>query len=104
MTEQLLFCGNNRKRDLQRLTAIFDACVVSAADLAVSPAGPRHRVVMIEAERGLGKTRLALELLRHMMQAGDRGGYWPREICDTANGAIMPRPEECQITQPPPFL
>lgn len=60
------------------------------------PAGrtttPIHKLVLIQAERGLGKTRLAMELYRHLTETRDPGGYWPIDSGEFARGlSVMPR-------------
>ncbi|MEO0750106.1 MAG: hypothetical protein AAFZ10_17230 [Pseudomonadota bacterium] len=77
--EELRFSGNNRKRDLRRLKRAYDEVAASAEVMANGQTvqGPAHRVVLIEAERGLGRTRLATELYRHLSTICDPDEYWP---------------------------
>ena len=107
MAGELLFTGTNRRRDLGRLKRAYDE-VASAAEALKdgrTVSGPAHRVVLIEAERGLGKTRLAMELYRHLSTACDPAHYWPDGYERLAEDvAVMPRAETCGFRAPPPFL
>ncbi len=107
MNDELLFCGENRKADLRRLKRTYDDVAAAAQGMRANGT-PNHaslRVVLIEAERGLGKTRLAMELFRHLTTDCDPDDYWPdvdgrqREIVD-----VMPKAENCDITRRPSFV
>lgn len=62
----LLFCGDNRKAELERLKAAYldiAATAVEARD-QTNPTAPFMLLCEIHAERGLGKTRLAMGVYR----------------------------------------
>lgn len=107
MSNELIFCGENRKRELRRLKRAYDDVAAAAEGLRANRAAGHacHRVVLIEAERGLGKTRLAMELFRHLTTACDPDHYWPdaygrgRESVE-----VMPKANACDVTSRPPFL
>ena len=61
--------------------------------------------MLIHAERGLGKTKLALEFYAWLSREDDPGHYWPdghERLLDRV--AVMPRPENCDLTARPRFL
>lgn len=69
---------------------------------------PWTQVVVIKAERGVGKTRLALEFFRwlseHEDAAGPRG-YWPDGVAILdRNIDVNPDPANCRYDTPIPFL
>jgi hypothetical protein len=107
MIDELIFCGEGRKVELRRLKRAYDS-VAAAAEGARRNHGsgqPCHRVVLIEAERGLGKTRLAMELFRHLTTVCDPDSYWPDTSGREREGIeVMPRAETCDFTRRPPFL
>ncbi len=107
MTRGLLFSGENRRKDLTRLIRAFDD--VAAAAEASNPRDllkqATHRIVLIHAERGLGKTRLAMELYRHLALQRDPEGYWPEiEGRDGGHAVAMPRAADCDFSSSPSFL
>lgn len=71
---------------------------------------PVAQVVLIRAERGIGKTRLALEVqraIRSSMQDDD--GYWPDVSARQAGGAaggmdVNADPRACRFDRPIPFM
>jgi hypothetical protein len=73
MTSTLTFC--DRDSELETLLERWHiACDVQ---------GPSPQVVVIKAERGLGKTRLALEFYRWLnesMDGRDGARYWPSAV------------------------
>ena len=77
--KELLFSGENRRSSLNQLKRIYDdvAAYAEAAANGKRIDGPSHRVVLLEAERGLGKTRMAMELYLHLTKACDPEHYWP---------------------------
>ncbi len=91
--QELKFCGKSRLRDLGRLKeAYLDvAKALKLLERGKSPDGPIHRVVLVHAERGLGKTRLVMELYRWLSIYCDLGNYWP-DACELEMGrvAVMP--------------
>ena len=70
---------------------------------------PGSQVVVIKAEPGLGKTRLALEFYRWLNE-NDPGWltkrYWPDalEIIDDKIQKINPEPRDCNLELPIPYL
>ncbi len=77
--QELSFCGENRRADLERLKSAYEEVAEAARQLKPGKPvdKPINRVVMIHAERGLGKTRLAMELYRHLTTECDPEHYWP---------------------------
>lgn len=107
MQRDLLFSGENRKRDLTRLRRAYDeiAAVTEAMQLGNNPSKPVHRVVLVHAERGSGKTRLAMELYGILTEQLDPGNYWPDRYSKHGEFvAVMPKAEECNYQAIPPFL
>lgn len=103
----LLFSGKNRTADLGRLKRAYDDVAAAAEGFQRGrPAGdPVHRIALIHAERGLGKTRLAMELYRHLTLACDPHHYWPQDHERGAERlAVMPAAEACNYSVELPFL
>ena len=69
-------------------------------------AGEGPRVVVLLAEPGLGKTRLAQELYARLVAAEQGGpGYWPTTLgVEGDNLKVNPRVEECDPGADAPFL
>jgi tetratricopeptide (TPR) repeat protein len=67
---------------------------------------PSAQVVVVKAERGVGKTRLVLEFYRWLSRQVDRKGYWPDALSIVdRNLAVNPEPENCRIRdQKIPYL
>jgi tetratricopeptide (TPR) repeat protein len=69
---------------------------------------PAPQVVLIKAERGIGKTRLALEFYRRLQIAAAQGEatrYWPAEVPRRDQGMdVNPDPRQCKFDTPIPFL
>ncbi|NVO28172.1 hypothetical protein HJ526_12120 [Donghicola sp. C2-DW-16] len=92
------FCG--REAELETL--------VSRWKLASNLSNPRPQLVIVKAERGVGKTRLALEFYRWLSENVDakgEEGYWP----DTASVLdrsmdVNPDPFACGYGKPFPYL
>lgn len=94
----LSFCG--RASELETLKASWR--------LASNVEDPSPQVVVIKAERGLGKTRLALEFykwLRDNAVGWLTKSYWPdaTEIIDR-NLEVNPEPDQCKFEVPIPHL
>lgn len=93
----LIFCG--RASELQTLREIW----ARASNLE----DPSPQLAILAAERGVGKTRLAVEFyrwLRESSQAGD-DGYWPPAIPFVGSSwRVNPDPRQCDFRQPMPFL
>lgn len=107
MEKELLFCGSNRKETLKKLIGIYDDIAIEADGIkrAVIPNEPMRRVVLIHAERGLGKTRLAMELYKHLSSTVDVNDYWPSNYEQYSERvAVMPRAESCSYKTIPPYL
>lgn len=103
----LLFCGANRQASLTRLIRAYDdvAAVAEGVRPGSEPVQGSLRVVLIHAERGLGKTRLALELYHHLATKRDPEGYWPDRTEGFADqAAVMPEGERCDLAARPMFL
>ena len=84
----LRFCG--RYEELKQLTERWR--------LASDVAKPSPQVVVVKAERGVGKTRLVLEFYRRLRRGGDKRGYWPDALgIVDRNLAVNPEPENCKI-------
>jgi len=99
---ELHFSGENRQRALSQLIAQYDAVASSVPRWNTDP--PCARVVQIHAERGLGKTRLAIELYRHLAsEAVDQEGYWS-ELGGRDSVELMPVRERCNFNARMPFL
>lgn len=98
MISRLKFCG--RSAELERL--------VECWRLASNIKGPTPQVVVIKSERGLGKTRLALEFYRHLSQTDDQpgtGGYWPDVTAALErNLEVNPDPYTCNFNVAIPYL
>lgn len=107
MTEVLQFSGTNRAKSLTNLIRAYDD--VAAAAEAVSkngvPNNPIHKVVLVHAERGLGKTRIVMELYKHLSEHCDLNHYWPDNFEQMEDRvAVMPRAETCNYEPIIPFL
>ncbi|WP_194952845.1 ATP-binding protein [Sphingopyxis solisilvae] len=96
MTTDLVFCG----RDAE--LAMLAECWQRAADVD----NPQPQLVVLPAEPGVGKTRLALEFLARQVaaQPGDNA-YWPADarLADGRLRLNIPA-EECRFDRPIPFL
>lgn len=107
MSRELLFSGQNRKEDVRRLKRLYDE-VAAFAEIGgdvVRRSDTSMRVALIEAERGLGKTRLAMELYRHLTLTSDAGHYWPDTSGrDGEAAAVMPQADAFDYSRPLPFL
>ncbi|SFA95627.1 hypothetical protein SAMN05421688_1844 [Poseidonocella pacifica] len=69
---------------------------------------PEPQLVILNAERGVGKTRLALEFYRWLSETVDgrgRDGYWPDtvEVLDRSID-VNPDPDFCRYGVPIPYL
>ena len=105
--QELEFSGKNRRSDLTRLQRIYDEVAAEAQGIqsGAQVKEPIHRIVMIHAERGLGKTRLAMELYRYLTTTNDPEKYWPDNYERMAERvAVMPKAESCQYEGSPQFL
>ena len=96
--EPLAFCGRG-----EELAALIERWRL-ASDLSY----PQAQLVTIKAERGVGKTRLALEFYRWLSANADlpgEGGYWPdRTAVSGANLDVNPDLASCDFSVPIPFL
>lgn len=94
----LKFCG--RSAELERL--------VERWRLASNIESPKPQIVVIKSERGVGKTRLALEFYRHLSQTDDQpgtSGYWPDVTTALKrNLEVNPDPHTCHFSVPIPYL
>jgi len=75
--------------------------------LASNVSNPKPQVVVVKAERGIGKTRLALEFFQQLSRdsRSSESGYWPIElehIDDTT--VVNPKPADCDYSAEIPFL
>ena len=105
--EELLFVGEERQKALRRLKRAYDAIAASAQAKGAEGENqePVHKVVLIEAERGLGKTRLAMELYRHLSTKCDPDDYWPDAFGRVGEVMhVMPKAEEFNYERTLPFL
>lgn len=98
MTSALHFC--DREQELQTLIE----CWRRASNLS----SPEPHLVVIKGERGLGKTRLALELYRWLSINQDlpsHSGYWPDALNIVGrNLEVNPDPQLCNFSSPIPYL
>lgn len=98
MSSSLHFC--DREQELQQLID----CWHSASD----PASPEPHLVVIKGERGLGKTRLALEFYRWLSSNQDlqsHESYWPNALSIFGrNLEVNPNPQLCNFASPIPYL
>src|SRR5438093_12618277 len=86
----LKFCG--RSEELKELTERWR--------LASDVHKPSPQVVVVKAERGVGKTRLVLEFYRWLSEQVDTSGYWPDALSIVdRNLAVNPEPENCKIRE-----
>lgn len=107
MSDELIFCGENRKADLRRLKRAFDDVAAAAQALHHDRKGNHGciRITLIEAERGLGKTRLAMELFRHLTTTCDPDEYWPDTYRrERESVEVMPPAETCDVARTPSFV
>lgn len=107
MSEVLLFSGVNRARDLTSLKRAFDFVAAEAEAVLRNgaPKKPIHQIILVHAERGLGKTRLVMELYRHLSTSSDLEHYWPNNFERLQDRvAVMPRAETCNYEPILPFL
>lgn len=104
--DRMLFCGTHRMAQLQRLKAAFDHVLGAAQTLRQgNKTNDSVRVVMIEGERGVGKTRLAIELYRYLTTTHDSEHYWPDSSGQIVESIeLMPRAENCNYHASPEFL
>lgn len=69
---------------------------------------PEPQFVILKAERGVGKTRLALEFYRWLSENVDKsepGGYWPDSAAVLKRSLdVNPDPYGCKYDRPIPFL
>lgn len=69
---------------------------------------PKTQVVVIKAERGIGKTRLASEFYRWLSENVDgagEAGYWPDTVVMRSRSiGVNPDPRRCKFELPIPFL
>lgn len=98
MISTLKFCG--RSSELNTL--------IDRWRLASHVENHTPQIVVIKAERGVGKTRLALEFYRWLSEnvdASGRNGYWPdaTPIIDR-NSEINPDLRTCNLNVPIPYL
>lgn len=99
MATTLKFCGANRLRDLETLKERWK--------LASDVSNPSPQLVVIKAERGIGKTRLALEFYKWLSQnaEGASPGYWPDDLTHIDDmPEVNPDPEKCDMETKIPFL
>jgi len=98
MTSTLKFCG--RSAELEQL--------VERWRLASNIETPKPQIVVIKSERGVGKTRLALEFYRYLSQTDDQpgaSGYWPDVTAALdRNLEVSPDPRTCNFSVPIPYL
>lgn len=76
--------------------------------LSSNLAAPAPQLVIVKAERGVGKTRLALEFFRWLVEnveSREASQYWP-DGADILNSKfdVNPDPYSCHYDQPMPFL
>ena len=105
--QELDFSGSNRQRELTRLKRAYDDVAAAAESLrpGTKAGAACHRIVLIHAERGLGKTRLAMELYRHLTTSCDPDNYWPDDYERLAEKvAVMPAAKTCNYSQTPRFI
>lgn len=96
MTTDLAFCG--REAEL--------AVLAERWALASDVDSPKPQLVLLTAEPGVGKTRLALEFLRRQAAAQPDGAtYWP-DASELASGRLHLNfaAETCRLDRPIPFL
>jgi hypothetical protein len=101
MASALKFCG--RESELERL--------VTRWRFISDVKNPKPQVVLIKAERGIGKTRLALEFYRWLSEnvdapyIGSWTGYWPDTLTLVdRNLEVNPNPYGCSFHLPIPYL
>jgi hypothetical protein len=89
-----------RKAQLAQLAAVWSR--------VASESKPEAHVVLLKAERGIGKTRLALEFYNWLSRnhdIPDPNGYWPdgAEIV-ARNLEVNPNPGSCRLSTAIPYL
>jgi len=98
MASTLKFCGRNSE---------FDT-LIDRWRLASDVEDPKPQVVVIQAGRGIGKTRLAVEFYRWLsenMDTSDRSGYWPDTVQIVGrNLEVNPDRHRCNFEVPIPYL
>lgn len=105
MGKELLFCGAHRENARRKIKRSFDDVAAAADALRNGKAKNSTRVILIEGERGVGKTRLAMELYRYLSTSHDPEHYWPDDYERIAERVgIMPRAETCNYHGSPQFL
>lgn len=91
-------CG--REKELK----VLSECWLRASDIQ----NPEPQLVILMAERGVGKTRLALEFYRWLSENVDQsepGGYWPDSAAVLKRTLdVNPDPYGCKYDHPIPFL
>ena len=103
---QLKYCGVKHLAELEALKRIADN-VIKAARLAKegNVHGTSAHVILIEGERGVGKTRIAMEIYRHLALVHDPEKYWPRNVGGAAlQDDVMPRATDCTFDVSPAFV
>ena len=94
-----IFCGANRKADLDYLQRIWRRA---------TEADGEPQVVMLLAESGMGKTRLVQEFFAHLSTTLDgtgEAGYWPDVLEQVGdNLRVNPAEQDCRADRLPPFL
>jgi tetratricopeptide (TPR) repeat protein len=94
----MIFCG--RANELSDLISRWK--IVSDIE------SPAPQLVILKAERGVGKTRLALEFYRWLSENVDAKGpdsYWPDNVDVMSRGFdVNANPYDCRYNQTMPFL
>jgi arsenate reductase-like glutaredoxin family protein len=94
----MLFCGRNKELDE----------MISRWKLASDISSPSPQLVILKAERGVGKTRLALEFYRWLSENHDvkaAESYWPDSADVMSRGFdVNADPCKCRYDQTMPYL
>lgn len=98
MPNTLHFCGRQPEIDQ----------IVERWRIASNVVDPNPQIVVLKAERGLGKTRLGMEFYRWLSDHADGWlgkGYWPDalQVIDR-NLPVNPEPFDCDYKVPIPYL
>ena len=106
LDRQLKYCGDNYRAECEALKRIADNVIKAARLVKEGNAhGTAAHVILIEGERGVGKTRIAMEIYNHLALVHDPEKYWPRNVGGAAlQDDVMPRATDCTFDVSPAFV
>jgi len=102
---ELIFAGQNRKASLDKLVSRYKYVESAAKENTESVSSAGH-IVLISADPGLGKTRIAQELYGYIStESSNTSNYWPQTLESKEQKiALMPTRESCRYDEAIPFI